>query len=52
MDVNECQISMLNNCDAASGATCNNLDGGFECICPEGLGGQERLIIIKKKKMI
>lgn len=38
-DVNECTIPVLNNCNVASGATCNNVPGSYHCTCPEGFGG-------------
>ena len=40
MDINECVIPTLNDCDAASGASCINFDGGYSCECPAGWGGQ------------
>jgi len=33
-DINECDDSSLNRCD--SKAECNNIDGSYSCLCPEG----------------
>lgn len=38
VDINECTES-LDDCDAASGALCSNLSGGFSCACPPGFTG-------------
>lgn len=38
-DINECSIPVLNDCNTASGAFCNNVPGSYSCECPEGFGG-------------
>lgn len=32
----ECNDPANNLCDAASGATCENLDNGYKCVCGTG----------------
>ena len=36
-DIDECTISILNDCEAA--ASCSNTPGSFVCVCPDGFGG-------------
>ena len=38
-DIDECTIPVLNDCDLAGGASCNNVPGSYSCECPEGFGG-------------
>ena len=38
-DIDECTIPVLNDCDVAGGATCENMPGTYQCSCPEGFGG-------------
>merc|ERR1712048_1207626 len=39
VDIDECAVSLFNDCDTASGASCTNTDGSFICSCPNGMGG-------------
>ena len=42
-DVDECADPANTNCAYDSGAVCNNIDGGYECMCPSGMDGEGTL---------